>query len=63
MLLALLPPRVAFKYEPLLYQYGSIVLIAVIFVPALIGVERSAAMGLREHRIPGHQADHGLPSL
>jgi Zn-dependent protease len=37
-LLALLPPRVAFKYEPLLYQYGSIVLIAVIFIPVLIGV-------------------------
>ena len=38
-LLALLPPRFAFKYEPVLYQYGSLVLMALIFVPFLIGIE------------------------
>jgi Zn-dependent protease len=37
-LLALLPPRIAFKYEPLLYQYGSIILIAVIFIPVVAGI-------------------------
>ncbi len=37
-LLAFLPPRVAFKYEPLLYQYGAIVLLVIIFVPFLTGV-------------------------
>jgi Zn-dependent protease len=38
-LLAALPPRVAFHYGPLLYQYGSYALLALIFVPFLIHVE------------------------
>ena len=37
-LLAFLPPRVAFKWEPLLYQYGAYVLLAIIFLPFLTGI-------------------------
>jgi Zn-dependent protease len=37
-LLAFLPPRVAYKYEPLLYQYGAYVLLAIIFIPALVHI-------------------------
>jgi len=38
-LLALLPPRVAFKYEPLLYQYGSFVLLALIILPVVANIQ------------------------
>jgi Zn-dependent protease len=38
-LLAFLPPRVAYKYEPLLYQYGAYVLLALIFIPYLLHID------------------------
>ncbi len=37
--LSFLPARVAYKYEPLLYQYGPYVLLALIFIPFLTGIE------------------------
>jgi Zn-dependent protease len=37
--LALLPPRLAFKYEPLLYQYGSFVLLALIILPVVANIQ------------------------
>jgi Zn-dependent protease len=38
-LLAALPPRTAFQFTPILYQYGQYVLLALIFIPLLTGVE------------------------
>jgi Zn-dependent protease len=37
--LSFLPARVAYKYEPLLYQYGPYVLLALIFVPYLLRID------------------------
>ena len=37
--LAALPPRQAFNLEPVLYQYGSFVLLALILIPLLTGIE------------------------
>ena len=37
--LAALPPRQAFNLEPVLYKYGSFVLLALIFIPLLTGIE------------------------
>jgi len=38
-LLAALPPRQAFEFGPLLYQYGPYVLLALIFIPLLAGIQ------------------------
>jgi Zn-dependent protease len=37
--LAALPPRQAFEFGPLLYQYGPYVLLALIFIPLLAGIQ------------------------
>ncbi len=57
-LLAFLPPRVAFKYEPLLYQYGAYVLLAIIFIPFLVHINGPIQFVFDHDRYADGQPDH-----